>query len=157
MSNSAKPLPPGTAAPNFTLPNATRSPLQLSDLLGRPVILTFYPADNSPVCSNQLALYNQALPLFQKHNATLLGISIDNPDSHKAFAQNLNLSFPLLADNDPLGAVARAYGVFNENNHNAYRALYVLDQSGIIRWAYVSPTNVNPGANGILAALESLD
>lgn len=156
IPESARPLPAGTAAPDFVLPSTTGQPIQLSELYGRPVILVFYPADNSPVCSNQLALYNQALPLFENHKAVLLGISIDDPATHEGFARDLNLSFPLLADSDPIGAMAKSYGVFNDETDNACRALFVIDKSGIIRWHYVSPTNVNPGANGILVALESL-
>ncbi|MFZ0548763.1 MAG: redoxin domain-containing protein [Candidatus Promineifilaceae bacterium] len=154
--DSGKPLAPGTAAPNFILPSTSGNPIQLSELNGRPVVLAFYPADHSPVCSSQLALYNEALPLFKEFEAELLGISIDDPASHDAFAQNLNISFPLLADYDPSGAVARAFGVFDEEANNARRALFVLDRSGVVRWSYVSPKHVNPGANGILAALESL-
>jgi peroxiredoxin len=103
-----------------------------------------------------MALYNEALPLFKEYNAELLGISIDDPDSHQAFAESLNLSFPLLADNEPTGAVARAFGVFDEAENNARRALFVLDAGGVVQWRYVSPKHVNPGANGILEALESL-
>ncbi len=154
--NNIKPLPPGTAAPDFTLPSTTGKPIQLSQLHRRPVVLVFYPADNSPVCSNQLALYNQALPIFKRYNAAIFGISTDSPDSHKSFANNLNLAFPLLADNDPVGAIARTYGVFDEENQNSERALFVLDGSGIVQWSYVSPKNINPGADGILTALEKL-
>ena len=154
--NMTAPLSPGTAAPNFILPSTTGDPIQLSQLHGRPVILAFYPADNSPVCSNQLALYNQALPIFGQYNAALLGISKDNPDSHQGFAKNLNLAFPLLADHNPTGAVAKSFGVYDHEAGNSERALFVLDSSGIIRWSHVSPKNVNPGANGILAALDNL-
>jgi peroxiredoxin len=138
------------------LPGTTGESLTLADLRGRPVILAFYPADQSPVCSNQLALYNEALPLFEEFQAQLLGISIDDLASHQTFASNLNLSFPLLADHDPAGVVARAYGVYDEKKGICKRALFVLDEEGIIRWSYVSPIAVNPGANGILDALEAL-
>lgn len=128
----------------------------LSDFRGRPVILVFYPADRSPVCSNQLALYNDALPIFAEHNATLLAISTDDLDAHRAFAASLNLSFPLLADDNPPGAVARTYGVYNEAEGTAERALFVLDADGVIRWRHVGEPDVNPGAHGILYALEQV-
>jgi peroxiredoxin len=151
------PLSPGTPAPDFTLDSNTGQKISLSDFRGQPVILAFYPADNSPVCSSQLALYNEVLPLFKEHNAALLAVSTDSPTSHQTFAQNLSLSFPLLADNDPAGAVAQAFGVYDETNQICERALFVIDDTGKIHWSSVSPKGVNPGANGILDALESLD
>ena len=150
------PLPSGTLAPDFSLDSTVGRPLSLSDFRGRPIILAFYPADNSPVCSNQLALYNEALSLFEEHNAQLLGVSIDAVSSHQTFAQNLNLSFPLLADSDPAGAVAKAYGVYDEKNGICERALFVISSDGTIHWSHISPKSVNPGANGILDALESM-
>lgn len=128
--------------------------MTLSDFRGRPVILVFYPADRSPVCSNQLALYNEALPIFAEHDAALLAISTDGLDAHRAFATDLNLSFPLLADDEPPGAAARAFGVYDEAQGTAERALFVLDADGVIRWHQVSAPDVNPGAHGILYALE---
>lgn len=154
---SASLIPPGTPAPDFSLDSTVGRPLSLNDFQGQPVILAFYPADNSPVCSSQLALYNEVLPLFAEHNAQLLGVSIDTLSSHKAFAQNLNLSFPLLADSNPAGAVARAYGVYDDNNKTCERALFVISPEGKVHWSHISPKGVNPGANGILDALESID
>jgi peroxiredoxin len=151
-----KPLPAGTPAPDFNLSADSGEQVSLADFRGKPLVLVFYPADNSPVCSSQLALYNQALPLFQEQNARLVGISVDDPGSHQAFAEKLNLSFPLLADVAPLGAVARAYGVFDQQAGTSGRALFVIDAQGIIHWSYLSPSSVNPGANGILDALEEL-
>jgi peroxiredoxin len=130
--------------------------MTLSEFQGRPVVLVFYPADESPVCSNQLALYNEALHLFEEHEAQLLGISVDDVASHQAFAGSLNLRFPLLADDDPAGDVAGRYGVFNDHDGKSERALFVVDPAGVIRWSHVSPRKVNPGAHGILQALESL-
>jgi len=125
-------------------------------LLGRPVILAFYPADWSPVCGDQMALYNEILPEFQKHNAEVLGISVDGAWCHAAFTEARNLHFPLLADFEPKGAVASAYGVYRAADGITERALFVIDKDGIIRWSYCSPIGVNPGADGILDALESL-
>ncbi len=149
-------LAPGTSAPDFTLPNQAGEPVSLRDLRGRPVVLVFYPADWSPVCGDQLTLYNEVLPLFQEHDAQVLAVSVDGRWSHRAFAEQRHLRFSLLSDFEPKGAVARLYGVYNAENGVAQRALFVLDAAGVIRWSYVSPSNVNPGADGILNALESL-
>ncbi len=147
---------PGSEAPGFSLAASNGETLNLSEYLGRPVVLIFYPADESSVCSNQLALYNEALHLFEEHGAQLLGISVDDVASHQSFAESLNLQFPLLADDDPAGAVANRYGVFNKRDGLSERALFVIDSEGIIQWSYISPRKVNPGAHGILEALESL-
>jgi peroxiredoxin len=149
-------LGPGTPAPDFSLPDQAGKPVSLRDFRGRPVVLVFYPADWSPVCGDQLTLYNEVLPLFQEHNAQVLAISVDGKWCHKAFAENRHLQFPLLSDFEPKGAVARLYGVYDAENGLARRALFVLGADGIIRWSHVSPGNVNPGADGILNALEAL-
>jgi peroxiredoxin len=151
------PLPPGTEAPNFELNSTPDQKVDLIHFRGRPVILAFYPADWSPVCGDQLALYNEILPEFNKHAAQLLGISVDGSWCHTAYAQSRKLHFPLLADFEPKGAVAREYGVYDAALGQCERALFVIDRNGVIRWSYVSPTGVNPGADGILRALESLD
>jgi peroxiredoxin len=149
-------LAPGTAAPEFTLHSAPDKTLSLSELRGRPVVLAFYPADWSPVCGDQMALYNEVLPEFEKYQAALLGISVDGVWCHAAFAENRNLHFPLLADFEPKGAVAKRYGVYRAADGTAERALLVLDENGIVRWSYLSPININPGADGILSALEKV-
>jgi peroxiredoxin len=150
------PLPVGARAPDFELPSKPDQTVSLADLRGRPVILAFYPGDWSPVCSDQLALYQAVLPEFQKWGAELLGISVDGVWSHLAFAEDRNLHFPLLADFEPKGEVARAYGVYRTQDGTSERALYVIDADGIVEWGYVSPVGVNPGADGILLALERL-
>ena len=156
-SNSRRPaLRPGTPAPDFTLRCTPNQTLSLSDCRGRPVVLAFYPADWSPVCGDQMALYNEMLDEFQEFRAQLLGISVDGVWCHAAFARKNNLRFPLLADFEPKGAVARAYGVYDEKDGVCERALFVINANGIIHWSYVSPMGVNPGANGILSALEDL-
>jgi len=151
------PLSPGSNAPDFELPSTPDQTVSLDELRGRPVILAFYPEDWSPVCSDQMALYQELLPEFQKFNAQLVGISVDGIWCHLAFANDRNLHFPLLADFEPKGEVARAYQVYRAQEGTSERALYVIDADGIVRWSYVSPVGVNPGANGILQALESLD
>jgi peroxiredoxin len=151
-----EPLSPGTQAPDFKLRCTPDQSLSLAELRGRPVILVFYPEDWSPVCSDQLGLYQQLLPEFQRFNAQLLGISVDGIWSHVAFAKDRNLHFPLLADFEPKGEVARTYNVYRSEDGTSERALYVIDADGTIRWSYVSPLGVNPGADGILRALEGL-
>ena len=128
----------------------------LSEFRGQPVILAFYPEDWSPVCSDQLALYQAVLPEFRKFNAELMGISVDSVWSHLVFAKDRNLHFPLLSDFEPKGEVARIYQVYRAKEGTTERALFVIDADGIIRWSYVSPVGVNPGADGILRALEGL-
>jgi peroxiredoxin len=162
MTNSsaddrATPLAAGSEAPEFELPWKPDQTVALSDLRGQPVILAFYPSDWSPVCSDQMALYQELLPEFQRFNAELLGISVDGIWSHLAFSADRNLQFPLLADFEPKGEVARAYDVYRAEDGTSERALYVIDADGIVRWSYVSPVDVNPGADGILRALENLE
>jgi peroxiredoxin len=152
----ATPLPPGTIAPDFELPSTPDQTVSLSDFRGQPVILVFYPEDWSPVCSDQLGLYQMLLPEFQRFDAVLLGISVDGIWSHLAFAKDRNLHFPLLADFEPKGEVARRYGVYRQSDGTTERALYVLDADAVVRWSYVSPVGINPGADGILHALENL-
>jgi peroxiredoxin len=156
VDHGAMPLPPGTRAPDLELPSTPDDERSLAEFRGRPVILAFYPADWSPVCSDQMALYQEVLPEFQKFDAQLLGISVDGVWSHLAFAKDRNLHFPLLSDFEPKGEVARAYQVYRAKEGTSERALYVIDADGIVRWSYVSPVNVNPGADGILRALENL-
>jgi peroxiredoxin len=150
------PLPAGTPAPPFTLKSTPDQAVSLTDFRGRPVILAFYPADWSPVCGDQVALYNEVLPEFHRLGAELLGISVDNTWCHVAFAKDRHLHFPLLADFEPKGAVSRQYGAYHDGDGTSERALFVIDGAGIIRWSYLSPMGVNPGADGILEALEDL-
>ncbi|MEV1330628.1 redoxin domain-containing protein [Micromonospora costi] len=147
---------PGRPAPDFALP-ATPDGRRTGpgDYRGRPVVLAFYPADWSPVCGDQMALYQAAMPEFERYGAAVLGISVDSIWSHRAFAESQGIGFPLLADFEPKGAVARAYGAYAPSGE-ADRALVVLDPKGIVAWSHVSPPDVNPGADGILDALERL-
>ena len=150
-------LAPGTVAPDFDLPVAPDKKLSLSELRGKPVILAFYPADWSPVCGDQMALYNEVLPEFQKHGAQLVGISVDGAWCHAAYAKDHHLHFPLAADFEPKGAVSQAYGAYHQEAGFSERALFVIDKDGVITWSYLSPILVNPGADGILQALEELE
>src|SRR5215831_12805833 len=150
-------LGPGKPAPNFSLNSTPDQKVSLSDFRGQPVILAFYPADWSPVCTDQLSLYAEVMPEFKKHNAELLAISVDNVWSHLAFAKDRKLNFPVLADFEPKGEVSRKYGAFKQKIGESARALFVIDGQGTIRWSHLSPDGVNPGADGILSALEALN
>jgi len=154
--HQASALASGTAAPDFELQSAPDQTLSLSELRGRPVVLVFYPEDWSPVCSDQLTLYQELLPEFERFDAQLVGISVDGIWSHLAFAKERHLQFPLLPAFEPKGEVSRRYGVYRDADGTSERALCVIDRDGVIRWSYVSPVGVNPGADGILQALEEL-
>jgi peroxiredoxin len=146
----------GTPAPIFSLHVTPDQKLSLSELLIRPVILAFYPADWSPVCGDQMALYNEILPEFRKFNAELIGISVDGVWCHQAFASARKLRFPLAADFEPKGGVASSYGVYCQTDGVCERALFVINRQGIITWSHLSPIAINPGADGILDALENM-
>jgi len=149
-------LPPGIPAPNFILAAEPGRQVSLEDLRGRPVVLAFYPADWSPVCGDQMALYSALRTEWERLGTEVFGISVDGPWCHRAFRETRNLSLTLLADFEPKGAVSRAYGAYNPREGTSERAIFVIDGDGIIRWSYLSPAEVNPGADGILAALEAL-
>jgi peroxiredoxin len=155
-TGSAGILAAGTRAPGFTLHSTPDQTVSLDDFHGQTVVLAFYPADWSPVCGDQMALYNQVLPEFRRLGAEMLGISVDGVWCHTAFAGARNLHFPLLADFEPKGAVARSYGAYRAGEGVTERALFVIDGDGVIRWSHLSPIGVNPGADGILEALEAM-
>lgn len=146
----------GTKAPDFTLHSTPDQTVSLSDFKGMPLILVFYPADFSPVCSDQLTLYNEILSEFKKFNAELIGVSVDGIWCHLAFAKDNKLRMPILSDFEPKGKVAKTYGVYRDKDGTSERALFVIDENGIIQWSYVSPEGINPGADGILDALEKM-
>ena len=149
-------LSPGSKAPDFVLNKSPDAKLSLAELRGRPVIVVFYPADWSPVCGDELALFNECLPEFQRYDAQLIGISVDGVWCHQAYAKARNLAFPLLADFEPKGDVSRRYGAYRPQDGFSERALFVIDADGIIRWSYLSDVGTNPGADGVLATLEGL-
>ena len=150
-------LGPGKIAPNFSLNSTPDQKVSLNDFRGQPVVLAFYPADWSPVCTDQLSLYAMVMPEFKKFNAELLAISVDNIWSHLAFAKDRKLNFPVLADFEPKGSISKKYGAYKEKIGESARALFVIDDKGIIRWSHLSPDGINPGADGILSALENLN
>lgn len=149
-------LQKGTPAPEFELYATPDQKIKLKELRGKRVILAFYPADWSPVCGDQMALYNETLKYFRKYNAEMVGISVDSKWCHMAFSQDRSLHFPLLADFEPKGDVSMAYGAYNETEGHSLRAIFVIDEEGIIQWSYLSPDGINPGADGILETLEEM-
>jgi peroxiredoxin len=155
-ARASRALPPGTPAPEFALKSTPDQTVRLSELRGHPVVLVFYPADWSPVCGDQVGLYNEMLSEFQELGTAVVGISVDGVWCHAEFARNRKLHFPLLADFEPKGEVARLYGVYRSADGTSERALFVIDAEGVIHWSYVSPIGINPGAAGILSALEEL-
>jgi peroxiredoxin len=149
-------LTAGIVAPYFTLRVTPDQMLTLSDLRGKPVICRSIQLTGVPVCGDKVTLYNELLSEFHKYNAEILGISVDGVWCHAAFARDRHLHFPLLADFEPKGAVAKKYGAYRDSEGVCERALFVLDRQGTIAWSYCSPVAVNPGADGILDALEQL-
>ena len=150
-------LKQGDKAPPFTLHSTPDQVVSLSDCIDKNVVLIFYPADRSPVCGDEIALFNEALPIFRKYNVQLLGISVDSVWSHNAFAKANKIHFPLLADFEPKGEVCKAYGVYREKEGSAERALFVIDRKGIIQYSYLSPTGMNLSADGVLNRLEEME
>jgi peroxiredoxin len=146
-------IEPGTRAPEFSLPDQDENRVSLSDFAGRRLVLAFYPLDFSPVCTDQLSLYQEVLPEIESHGATLLGISVDSVYCHRAFRERVNLAMPLLADFNPKGEVSRAYGAWIEQADHGNRSLVLVDD-GIVSWSHAAPSPMEiPGANLIFDAL----
>jgi peroxiredoxin len=147
-------IEPGSPAPEFTLPDQDGNKVSLSDYRGRTVVLVFYPADFSRVCTDQLSVYQEVLPQLEEAGAELVGISVDGAFCHKAFQEHQGLTIPLLADFHPKGEVAKAYGVWSEDHGVASRALVMVGPDGVVQWSYLSPPLEVRGANLIFDALE---
>ena len=148
-------IEPGAEAPGFTLPNHRGEPISLADFRGRKVVLAFYPNDFSPVCSDQLSIYQEVLPQIADAGAELIGISTDGSWCHNAFRKQLGLEMPLLADFHPKGEVARAYGAYLDQWGTPNRSLVLIDEQGVVRWSHAEQTPLTiPGANLIFDALE---
>jgi peroxiredoxin len=146
-------IEPGADAPDFSLPNQDGDEVSLGDFAGRKLVLAFYPADFSPVCTDQLSLYQEVLGEIEAKGASLAGISVDSKYSHRAFREQLGLTMPLLADFHPKGEVTRAYDAWIEKVGHGNRSL-VLIEDGVVRWSYESPSPGEvPGANLIFDAL----
>jgi peroxiredoxin len=147
----------GEPAPGFTLRNQNGEKVSLSDYRGRKVLLVFYPQDFSPVCSDQLSIYQEVKPEIEEQGVELVGISIDHPWAHKAFQEKLGIDMTLLSDFEPKGEVARAYGAYIERVGHANRSLVLIDEEGDVEWVHESPTPLEiPGANVIFDALASV-
>jgi len=147
----------GRHAPDFTLPRSLYQAFSLRDVQGSPLVLAFYPGDWEPVSDEQLRLYQEYLAEVRRFDATLVAVSVDSVWSHIRFAKALGLTFPILSDFQPKGRVSRAYHVYREEEGRSGRALFVIDPEGIVRWSRVLPNNLNPGVEGILGALHTLN
>ena len=144
----------GTKAPDFSLPDQDGNQVSLADFAGRKLVLVFYPLDFSPVCTDQLNLYEEVLDELAAEGAKLYGISVDSAFAHKAFQAQLGTTIPLLADFHPKGEVSKAYGAYNEEYGNGLRALVMVGPDLVVQWSYVSPSPLEiPGANLIFDAL----
>jgi peroxiredoxin len=144
----------GETAPDFTLRNQDGENVSLSDFRGRRVLLVFYPFDFSAVCTDQLSVYQEVKPDIEEQGVELVGISVDHPYAHKAFQEKLGIDTTLLADFEPKGEVARAYGSFVDSGGMANRTLVLIDPDGVVEWSHESPSlGESPGANVIFDAL----
>ena len=144
----------GTKAPDFALRDQDGEEVKLSDFAGRKLLLVFYPLDFSPVCTDQLSIYQEVKPEIEAKGVTMVGISVDSGFAHKAFQEKLGLDTQLLADFEPKGEVARAYGAYIEKVGHANRSLVLVDEEGTVEWVHESPTPLEiPGANLIFDAL----
>jgi len=151
-------LPPNTRAPEFALPASDGRLVRLSDYRGKNVVLVFYPADYSPVCTGELVLLQETLEEIRSYDAEVLAVSTDSTFAHRAWAEQQHLGFDLLSDFWPHGGVARRYGVFLEHSGTCNRALFVLDRRGVIRERWIAEDlAVAPGIGIVLAALEEIE
>jgi peroxiredoxin len=147
----------GEQAPDFTLPDHRGKQVSLSDFRGRKLMLVFYPADFSPVCSDQLSIYQEVLGQVEEAGVQLLGISVDSSWTHNAFRKKLGIEIPLLADFHPKGEVSSRYGAYIEDFGIANRSLVLIDEEGVVRWVHESPSVTEiPGANLIFDALAAV-
>jgi peroxiredoxin len=146
----------GEQAPDFTLRDQDGEKVSLADYRGRKVLLIFYPGDFSPVCGDQLSIYQEVKPQIAERGVELVGVSVDSFFAHKAFQEKLGIDTTLLADFEPKGAVSRAYGAYLEKFGHGNRSLVLIDEQGTVEWVHESPTPLEiPGANLIFDALEA--
>jgi peroxiredoxin len=151
-------IEPGSQAPDFALPDHAGKQVELADFRGERLVLVFYPLDFSPVCTDQLSIYQAVLPQIEQLGGTLVGISVDSSWAHRAFRERLGITIPLLSDFEPKGEVTRSYGAYLEGPGHGNRSLVLIDGTGVVRWVHESPTPLEiPGANLILDALAGGD
>ncbi len=149
-------IAPGSEAPDFTLSDQDGNQVSLGDLRGRTTVLVFYPLDFSPVCTDQLNVYQEVIGEIEAEGASLYGISVDSAFAHKAFREHLGITFPLLADFHPKGEVARRYDVYVDERGHSQRALVMIGPELVVKWSHLSPSPLEvPGANLIFDALEA--
>jgi peroxiredoxin len=147
-------IEPGTPAPDFTLRDQDLEKVSLGDFSGRRLVLCFYPGDFSPVCSDQLSIYQEVLGDIRDRGAELVGISVDGAFVHQAFREHLGLEMPLLADFHPKGKVSEAYGAYMPDRGFNNRSLVLVGADGTVEWSHASPSELEiPGANLIFDAL----
>jgi peroxiredoxin len=147
----------GARAPDFGLPDQEGNLVSLADFRGRRLLLAFYPADFSPVCTDQLSVYQDSLAEFERRGVALVGISVDSAFCHKAFQGHLDLTIRLLADFHPKGEVARAYGVWSEDYGVSGRALVLIGPDGTVEWAHRTPALEYPGVDEVFQKLGSFE
>ena len=148
-------IAPGEKAPDFSLSDQDGNTVSLADLSGQTSVLVFYPGDWSPVCTDQLNVYQEVLGELNEQGAKLFGVSVDSAFSHKAFQQHLGITFPLLADFHPKGEVSKTYGAFIEERGHNNRSLVMIGPDGDVLWSHAAPTPLEiPGANLIFDALD---
>jgi peroxiredoxin len=147
------PLPVGSAVPSFSLTGADDGTFTEADLVGKTTVLVFYPCAFSPVCSDQLNLYDELRDQFAEHGATLYGVSCDSVWSQAAFKQRLGVEIEQLSDFEPKGAVCEAFDVYHSGGF-AQRALVIIGPDATVKWTYQadSPGEL-PGANLIFDGL----
>ena len=149
-------IAPGTPAPEFSLGRAGGEAFTREDLLGKTTVLVFYPFAFSPVCTDQLQIYEEALPELREQGATLYGVSCDNTDSQRAFRESLGVTIEQLSDFEPKGETCRAFGVYHPGGFPE-RALVITGPDAVIRWSYQAPSPGElPGANLIFDGLDAV-
>lgn len=149
-------IEPGSKAPDFELSDQEGNEVSLSDFSGRKLVLAFYPLDFSPVCTDQLSIYQEVLGEIEARDAAIVGVSVDSAYCHSAFREKLGLTFPLLSDFHPRGQVCEAYGALISDRGHANRSLVLVGDQGDVLWSHAAPTPMEiPGANLIFDALDA--
>jgi peroxiredoxin len=147
---------PGTAVPEFTLRDDQGKPFTAEDLKGHTTVLVFYPGAFSPICTDQLNLYDEVLEELEARGGRLFGVSCDSTYAQAAFREQLGVRIPQLSDFEPKGAASRAFGAYFDPAGFSNRALVIVGPDGVVKWSYEAPTPGDlPGANLIFDGLEA--